>query len=593
MEGIKHIGVNDRDITLFEGQFEVEKGMAYNSYVVFGEKIAVMDTVDKNFTHQWLDNLQEALDGRQPDYLVVHHMEPDHSALISMFMKNYPTTKIVATSKAFGIMKNYFGEDYSDRKIEVGDKSELDLGGRKLTFFTAPMVHWPEVMVSYDDLSKTLFSADAFGKFGTTDADEDWACEARRYYFGIVGKFGIQVQTLLKKLSGLNIENICPLHGPTLTENIDYYLNLYNLWSSYQKETDGVAIIYTTVYGNTEKAVLYLHDALIKNGCKKVSLINLTKEDVYEGIEDAFRYGNLVLATTTYNGGIFPAMKEFIEKIKDRNYQNRTVAFIENGSWAPVAGKAMKKAFEESKNINFIEEIVRINGVLNADNYQQLDKMAESLCEKLDERKEKVIMDNSAMNKIGYGLYVVTTNDGVKDNGCIVNTVMQLTTNPNKVAVTVNKLNYTYNVIMKTGKLNVNCLDETAPFSVFEKLGFVSGRNVDKFANCEKNRSSNGLMIINKYINSYMSLTVLDSIDVGTHTTFICSVDESKVINDNPSMTYAYYHANVKPKPVAKSVGKKTFVCQICGYVYEGESLPKDFICPLCKHGAEDFEEVK
>ena len=353
---IKYIGVNDREVDLFEGQYEVPEGMAYNSYVVLDEKVAVFDTVDKNFGEEWLSNLEKALGGRDVDYLIVQHMEPDHSANIVNFAKKYSNAKIVATDKAFVMMERFFGETYEERKIAVKDGDALSLGKHELIFVTAPMVHWPEVMLTYDKTDKVLFSADAFGKFGALDADEDWACEARRYYFGIVGKYGAQVQALLKKASGLEINTICPLHGPILTENLGYYLNLYNIWSSYESEEKGVFVAYTSIYGNTKKAALLLSEKLKEMGVK-VATCDLAREDMHEAIEDAFKYSNLVLATTTYNGDIFPFMKEFINHLTERNYQNRTVSFIENGSWAPIAKKVMTKMLENSKNLRYTETL--------------------------------------------------------------------------------------------------------------------------------------------------------------------------------------------------------------------------------------------
>lgn len=377
---IKYIGVNDREIDLFEGQYIVENGMAYNSYAIIDEKIAVMDTVDKNFGDEWLENLSDALGEREPDYLVVHHMEPDHSANICKFAEKYNNAVIVASAKAFTMMKQFFGTDFADRRIVAADGDTLELGKHTLTFLTAPMVHWPEVMVSYDSCDKVLFSADAFGKFGTLDTDEDWACEARRYYFGIVGKYGAQVQGLLKKASALEIDAICPLHGPILTENLEYHINLYNTWSSYGVESEGVMIAYTSVYGNTKKAVEILAEKLTEKGCPKVVLSDLARSDMAENVEDAFRYGKLVLATTTYNGDVFPVMREFIENLKERNYQNRTVAFIENGSWAPTAAKMMNKMLEASKNITFAENSVKIMSAVSEENIAGLDALAGELC---------------------------------------------------------------------------------------------------------------------------------------------------------------------------------------------------------------------
>lgn len=591
---IKYIGVNDHKVDLFEGQYDVPNGMAYNSYIIIDEKIAVMDTVDRNFTHEWLDNLEHALNGRKPDYLVVQHMEPDHSANIANFMKAYPQAKIVSSAKAFNMMKNFFGTNFEDRKITISEGSKLELGRHVLNFVAAPMVHWPEVMVTYDSTDKVLFSADGFGKFGALDVEEDWACEARRYYIGIVGKYGAQVQALLKKAAGLDIRIICPLHGPILTENLGYYLNLYNIWSSYGVETEGVMVAYTSVYGNTRQAAEYMAEKLKEKGCPKVAITDLARSDMAENVEDAFRYGKIVLATTTYNADIFPFMKEFIHHLTERAFQNRTIGFIENGSWAPLAAKTMRKMLEGCKNLTFLDKTITIKSALTEDNKKQIEEMAAELC------KEYVAQDSSKANKkdlkalfkIGYGLYVVTSNDGKKDNGMIVNAVTQVTNSPNRIAVTINKDNYTHHVVKNSNRMNLCCLSEDAPFSVFEKFGFHSGRNTDKFAG-EENilRSDNGLVFMSKYINSFMSLDVEQYVDLGTHGMFICSVSEARVISDRPTMTYDYYFANVKPRP--QTEGKKGWVCKICGYVYEGENLPEDIVCPLCKHGAADFEPIK
>ena len=589
---IKYIGVNDRKIDLFEGQYDVPNGMAYNSYAVIDEKIAVLDTVDANFTHEWLDNLGNALAGRKPDYLIVQHMEPDHSANILNFTNVYPNAKIVTSSKALTMMKQFFGKDFSDKAIIVTEGDELDLGKHKLTFITAPMVHWPEVIMTYDKTDKVLFSADGFGKFGATDADEDWACEARRYYFGIVGKYGAQVQAVLKKAAGLDIKVICPLHGPVLNDNLGYYLGLYNTWSSYGVESEGIVICYTSVYGNTKKAVDYLADRLKENGCPKVAVNDLARCDMAEAVEDAFRYGKIVLATTTYNSEIFPFMHQFITWLTERNFQNKTVALIENGTWAPMAAKVMKGMFEKSKNLDIIDTVT-IKSAMTEENREELNTLATELCKdyiaKDENRADK--NDLTALFNIGYGLYVVTSSDKNRDNGLIVNTVMQVTNTPNRIAVTINKQNYSHHVIKQTGVMNVNCLSVDAPFSIFEKFGFVSGRAKDKFKGEELLRSDNGLVFLSQYINSFMSLKVEDYVDLDTHGMFICSVTEARVISDRDTMTYTYYQKNVKPKP--ETEGKKGFVCKICGYVYEGDELPDDFICPLCKHGAADFEPIE
>ena len=590
---IKYVGVNDHKIDLFEGQYIVPNGMAYNSYVIMDEKIAVMDTVDRNFKFEWLNNVEEALGGRKPDYLIVQHMEPDHSANIRNFLDSYPEATIVSSAKAFTMMQNFFGTDFADKRIVIKEGDTLALGAHTLAFVAAPMVHWPEVMMTYDTKDKVLFSADGFGKFGALDVDEDWACEARRYYIGIVGKYGAQVQSVLKKAAKLDIQIICPLHGPVLTENLGYYLDLYNTWSSYGVETEGIMIAYTSVYGNTKQAVELLAEKLKAKGCPKVVVNDLAREDMAECVEDAFRYGRIVLATTTYNAEIFPFMREFIHHLTERNFQNKQIALIENGSWAPLAAKTMKKMLEGCKNIEFVEPTVRIMSALNDESRQQIDDLASALCHDYIEQDGTTANKNdlTALFNIGYGLYVVTSNDGKQDNGLIVNTVTQVTNSPNRIAVCINKQNYSHHVIKNTGVMNVNCLSTDAPFSVFETFGFQSGKNVNKFANITPLRSDNGLAFLPKYINSFMSLKVEDYIDLDTHGMFICSVTEARVMSDKETMTYTYYQNNVKPKP--ETEGKKGWVCKVCGYVYEGEELPEDFICPLCKHGVADFEPIE
>ena len=589
---IRYVGVNDHQVDLFEGQYKVPGGMAYNSYVILDEKIAIMDTVDKNFTHEWLDNIQSVLGGRKPDYLVVQHMEPDHAANVGNFMKLYPETTIVSSAKAFNMMGPFFGTCYEDRRIVVGEGDTLSLGKHTLAFVAAPMVHWPEVIVTYDVLDKVLFSADGFGKFGALDVDEPWDDEARRYYIGIVGKYGAQVQALLKKAATLDIQTICPLHGPVLKENLGHYIRLYDLWSSYTVETEGVVIAYTSVYGNTKAAVEKLADKLRANGCPKVIVHDLARCDMAQAVADAFRYSKLVLATTTYNADVFPFMKEFIHHLTERNFRNRTVALMENGSWAPLAAKVMRKMLEECKNLTFTETTVRILSALNETSAKQVDALANELSKEYLAQQDATANKNdlTALFNIGYGLYVVTTNDGTRDNGLIVNTVSQVTNTPNRIAVTINKQNYSFHTIQKTGVLNVNCLDVSAPFSLFQRFGFQSGRTVDKFEGLEVLHSDNGLAFLPRYINSFMSLKVESYVDMDTHGMFICTVTEARVMSDAETMTYTYYQKNVKPKP--ETEGKHGFVCKVCGWIYEGDELPDDIICPLCKHGAADFEPI-
>ncbi len=589
---IRYAGVNDHQVDLFEGQYTVPNGMAYNSYVILDEKIAVMDTVDQHFQHEWLDNLAVILGGRKPDYLVVQHMEPDHSANLASFLNAYPEAAVVANAKTFAMIDQFFGPGLCENKVVVKDGESLSLGKHTLTFVFAPMVHWPEVMVTYDSTDKVLFSADGFGKFGALDVSENWADEARRYYIGIVGKYGAQVQNLLKKAAALEIEKICPLHGPVLEENLGEALELYNTWSSYAVESEGVMIAYTSVYGHTGKAVELLAEKLRLGGCPKVVVHDLARCDMAQAVADAFRYGKLVLATTTYNADIFPFMRTFIEHLTERNFQNRTVALIENGSWAPMAAKVMKGLFEKSKNLIFAGAPITIRSALSAENREQLNELSKELCREYAARDSEMAdkHDMSALFRIGYGLYVVTSNDGKRDNGLIVNTVTQVSDNPNRIAVNINKANYSHHVIRQTGILNVNCLSVDAPFKVFETFGFQSGRTADKFAGMAPIRSDNGLAILPKYINAAFSLKVEQYVDLGSHGMFICSVTEARVMNDRETMTYTYYQNHVKPKP--QTEGKTGFVCKVCGYIYEGDTLPDDFICPLCKHGAADFEPL-
>ena len=589
---IRYAGVNDHQIDLFEGQYKVPNGMAYNSYVILDEKIAVMDTVDANFTHEWLDNVDRILEGRKPDYLIVQHMEPDHAANVANFLKVYPDTTVVANSKTFSMIHNFFDLDLEGQKLEVTNGGTLSLGNHNLTFVFAPMVHWPEVMVTYDSTDKVLFSADGFGKFGALDIEEDWDDEARRYFIGIVGKYGAQVQKLLKVAAGLDIQIICPLHGPVLTENLGHYIGLYDTWSSYTPEAEGIVIAYTSVYGHTKTAVEMLADKLRSKGCPKVVVYDLARDDMSQALSDAFRYSKLVLATTTYNASIYPFMHDYITRLVEHNFQNRTVGIIENGSWAPLAAKVMKEMLSGCKKLNWLDTTVKILSAVNQENKDQLERMTDELCKEYIAQSDELANKNdmTALFRIGYGLYVVTSNDGKKDNGLIVNTVTQLTDTPNRIAVNINKANYSHHVIKQTGILNVNCLSVDAPFSVFQQFGFQTGRSVDKFAGQKVYRSDNGLVFLDKYINAFMSLKVEQYVDLGTHGMFICSVTEARVMNDLDTMTYTFYQKNVKPKP--ETEGKKGFVCKVCGYIYEGDELPEDFICPLCKHGAADFEPI-
>jgi len=588
---VYYVGANDHEVDLFEGQYVVPNGMAYNSYVILDEKVAVMDTIDASKTAEWLANIAEVLGSRLPDYLVVQHMEPDHAASIEAFVNTYPEVCVVGNVKTFKMIGQFFPKLVMKNTLTVKNFDTLSLGSHVLTFAFAPMVHWPEVMMTYDATDKILFSADGFGKFGALDVDEPWDCEPRRYYIGIVGKYGKQVQNILKVAATLDIQIICPLHGPVLTEDLGHYIHLYDLWSSYTPESQGVVIAYTSVYGHTKEAALLLEQELLSRGVPAVTVHDLARTDMAEAVEDAFRYDTLVLATTTYNADVFPFMRTYIDKLTERAFQNRTVAFMENGSWAPTANKVMKMKLEGSKNLTFAHNEVTILSALNDESIQQIKDLAEELAAPYAPvMMEEAAVDPEALNSIGYGLYVVTSRDGNKDNGLIVNTVTQVTNTPNRVAVTVNKLNYSCEVIAKTGVLNISVLSEDAPFQLFEHFGFHSGRDVDKFADFSgAQRAANGLLFLNKYANSVICGKVIQQVDLGTHVMFVCDVTECVRLSDAETMTYTYYHKHVKPQPETK---KKGFVCKICGWVYEGEELPEDIVCPLCKHGAADFEPL-
>ncbi|MGI6700334.1 MAG: flavin reductase [Christensenellales bacterium] len=591
-QNIAYVGVNDHLIDLFEGQYAVKNGMAYNSYLITDEKIAVFDSVDRAFGDAWLQNIKAALKGRKPNYLIVSHMEPDHSANIVNFLNQYPDATVVATAKAFTMMDQFFGKDAVQNRLPVKEGDSLSLGKHQLSFITAPMVHWPEVLMTYDQTDKALFSADAFGKFGANDVQEPWLDEARRYYIGIVGKYGQQVQAVLKKAAKLDIQIICPLHGPVLSGDLSPYLEKYNIWSGYQTESEGVLVAYTSVYGHTKEAVDLLVTKLKQKGAPQVKVYDLARCDMSEAVTDAFRFGRIVLATTTYNADIFPFMRAFIDHLKERNFRQKQIGFIENGSWALMAYKTMKGMLETCRNLSFTQNNVHILSALSEENKEQIEKLSDELCMDYLARKDDTANKNdlSALFKIGYGLYVVTSSDGAKDNGAIINTVTQVTNTPNRIAVCINKANYTHDLIQKTGLMNINCLSVDAPFSVFERFGFQSGRTVDKFSGIDVLRSDNGLVFLPKHINAMMSLKVESYVDLDTHGMFICTITEARVLSDKETMTYTYYQEHVKPKPQDKD--KKGWVCKICGYIYEGDPLPDDFICPLCKHGAIDFERL-
>jgi len=607
------IGANDRRLAMFEGVYSVPTGVSYNSYLLTDEKTVLFDTVDKAVRERFLENLDEALNGKPLDYLVVQHMEPDHSAAIQDLITLYPELKIVCNEKTLQFIKQFYDFDTEARFNIVKENDTLNTGTHSLHFIMAPMVHWPEVMVTYDSTDKILFSADAFGCFGALNgaifADEvdfakDYMDEARRYYTNIVGKYGSQVEALLGKASNLTIEMICPLHGFVWRKNINDIVSKYALWSSYEPEEKGVMIAYASVYGHTENAAEILASRLRDRGIK-TQMFDVSVTPASEVVSAAFRWSHLVFASTTYNAGIFVTMEAVISDLCAHNIQNRTVAIIENGSWAATSGNLIRSALEKCKNIHFIENKLSLKSGLKKDQLSKIDVMTEALIATFatfvpaqetskstqSNTAPSTKIDQSAMFKLSYGLFVLSAKEGEKDNGCIVNTVTQITESPLRISVTVNKANFTREMILNTGEFNVSILTENTPFRIFENFGFHSGRDTDKFASfTNEMRAANGIRYLSEHTNAIICAKVTESLDYETHTLFIADVTQAFVITSEPSLTYQYYFDHIKPKPQVPKEGKKGFVCKICGYVFEGENLPDDFICPLCKHGAKDFE---
>ncbi len=602
-EDLIWVGANDRRLSMFEGVYSVPDGVSYNSYLLLDEKTVLFDTVDKAVSGVFFENLEELLKDRELDYVVVHHMEPDHSATLQELVLRYPQVKIICNAKSAAMMKQFFSFDVDSCAVVVKEGEEISFGRHVLTFVMAPMVHWPEVMVSYDKTDKILFAADAFGCFGAlngaifadeVDFERDYLDEARRYYTNIVGKYGPQVQALLKKASGLAIQMICPLHGFVWRKNIGFYVDKYDKWSRYEPEEQGVVIAYATIYGNTGNAAEVLACKLREHGVKTV-MFDVSVTAASEVIAEVFKMSHLVLASPTYNAGIFVTMEAFLHDLAAHNIQNRTVAIIENGSWAPVSAKLMMDVLKGCKNITYMEPVCSISSSVKEAQYQQLCVIADKIADSIKSEKKEVPVSDP-MLKLPYGLYVLTAKDGGKDNGCIINTAMQVTASPNQIAVIVNKMNYTHEMICNTGVFNLSVLSEEAPLEVFKNFGFQSGKNTDKFAGFENTaRTENGICYLTAYTNTVISAELVDSKDYGTHTLFVAKVTEAKVLVEEPSMTYQYYFDNVKPKPAAASKEekpKKGFVCKICGYVYEGDTLPEDYVCPICKHGASDFQPL-
>ncbi len=598
------VGANDRRLAMFEGVYSVPDGVSYNAYVLLDDKTVLFDTVDKAVAKTFFENLAAVLGERTLDYVFVHHMEPDHSALLEDVVLRYPDVKIVCNAATKKMIEQFFDFDVASRWVEAREGEVFSTGRHNFCFVKAPMVHWPEVMVSFDTTDGILFSADAFGTFGAlngalfadeVDFDRDYLDEARRYYTNIVGKYGPQVTAVLTKAAMLDIKMVCPLHGFVWRKNIGYFIDKYLHWASYTPEETGVMIAYASVYGNTENAAEILAVKLRKYGIK-TRIFDVSVTPASDIIAAAFRYSHLVFASTTYNAGIFVCMEALLSDLVAHNLQNRTVALLENGSWAPTSGGLMRKMLEKCKNMNILDTTVSIRSSLKESQLPQLQAMADQIAATIfpakDETAVPPVVDNNAVFKLSYGLYVLTTRENGKDNGCIINTASQITVNPNRIEIAVNKANYTHDMIKRTGMFNVSVLNEDATFKTFQQFGFCSGRDTDKFADVSYDcRTENGLRYIPEISNSVLCGKVVESYDWGTHTLFIADLTEAKVLNGVPSMTYQYYFDHVKPKPAPTAEKKAGWVCKICGYVYEGEELPADYVCPLCKHGAEDFEK--
>ena len=605
------VGASDRRLALFENVYPIPEGVSYNAYVLLDEKTVLLDTVDLSVSRQFFENLEFVLNGRALDYIIVDHMEPDHAATLEEVVRRYPEAKVVCNAKTVAMIRNYFTFDVDARAVVVKEMDTLCTGRHTFAFVMAPMVHWPEVMVSYDVTTKTLFSADAFGTFGALNgnlfADEvefrtEKLAEARRYYTNIVGKYGTQVQALLKKAATIEIETICPLHGPVWRRDIAWFVDKYVHWATYQPEEQAVVIAYASVYGGTENAANILASLLASRGAHNVKLYDVSVTHPSYIVSECFRASHLVFLSTTYNAGMFVNMETLVHDIVAHNLQNRTIALVENGSWAPTAGGLMRAEFQKLKNCTILDEGCTIRSSVKDEQVEQLAAIADALCATLIPAHASVeepvpsapaVVEPNAMFKLSYGLFVLTARDGSRDNGCIINTVTQLTDSPKRISIAVNKQNLTHDMILKTGVFNVSILSERAPFAIFKHYGFQSGRDTDKFAGVPAlARAQNGIYYLPDSTNAFLSGKVTQTIDLGTHTLFIADVTEARVLSSVPSMTYAYYFENVKPKPAA--LEKKTgWVCKICGYVYEGEELPPDYICPLCKHGAEDFEKIQ
>ncbi|MEA4927840.1 MAG: flavin reductase [Candidatus Limiplasma sp.] len=605
-----YIGGSDRRLAKFENLFPLPYGVSYNSYLILDQKTVVLDAVDHAVAELFLENLAAGLQGRPLDYVIVQHMEPDHASTLRLLLEKHPEATVVCSAIAHKMIGQFFGTIEGLKVQTVTDGDTLDIGTRSLAFTTAPMVHWPEVIVTYDPRNQALFSADAFGTFGALSgnlyADEldfehtYWLHEARRYYTNIVGKYGMQVQTLLKKLAPLDLKLLCSLHGPVWRTKIDWYCDLYHQWSLYEPEQDGVLVVYGSIYGHTQNAAEALAARLADRGAR-VAVYDVSTTDVSDLLAESWRYSKLVIACSTYNAGVFPAMEGYLLDLRAHAFQNRTVAVLENGSWAPAARSRIRKLLGDMKQITLVEPEINIRSALKPEQGAELDQLAEVLVPAkpvaapapLQPAPDAPAVDVNALFKVCYGLFVLSAREGDKDNGCILNAVCQITNAPNRLLVAVNKLNYTHDMILHTGLLNLSVLSRSVTFPVFKRFGYQSGRTVDKFAGFDSvARSQNGLLYLTEACNAYLACKVVATHDYETHTVFVAELSEARILTGEPSVTYDDYFQHIKPKPQPQEKPVRGFRCKICGYIYEGDTLPPDYICPVCKHPASDFEPI-
>jgi len=619
VEDVFYVGSSDRRLALFENVFPIPNGVSYNSYLVMDEKTVLIDTVDKSVSSVFFENIEHILKGRSLDYLIVNHMEPDHAATIGELRLRHPETQIIATKRALDMIGQFFDSSVAIKSHAVSEGEQLKTGRHTFTFVMAPMVHWPEVMVTYDTADKILFSADAFGTFGALsgnlfadeyDFEAQWLGEARRYYTNIVGKYGTQVQALLKKAGGLDISMICPLHGPIWRKDIPWFIDKYLKWSTYTPEEHAVLIAYASIYGGTENAVNILAGNLASRGLRNIAVYDVSQVHPSVVVSEAFRCSHIVFASSTYNAGIFMNMETVLLDLKAHNLQNRTVAVMENGSWAATSGSLMRDIISSMKQMTILEESVSIKSTVKDHNVDDIEKLANSIAVSVENSLKEAsstsgengedatnLIDRKALHNISYGLFVLTSSTGsgkdLKDNGCIVNTLCQVADNPLCITIAVNKNNYTNELIQKSGIFNVSFISESATMDLFKRFGFATGRDTNKFSGFDSTaRSENGLLYITKNTNAFLSAKVKQTVDLGSHWLYIANVTQAQKLSDEKSCTYSHYLSNIKPRPV--EVEKKTgWVCKICGYVHESIELPLDFICPICKHGVDAFERIK